>query len=183
MKVGAKRLAQVILGASHLVQCAIPACLTPKTPKERESMIQFKANLKCQLEHQAMFFYKAINGKHKKKKCPGLTVLQPQGAMYAMVQVDLTKFDTTLIHDDISFTKFLLEEENVFVLPGQAFAMPSYSSKEGTTRKIVQDGSHTNEKHGNTCVFRVVFCAPQDTLEEAANRIFSFCLRHQAIEM
>ena len=47
-----------------------------------------------------------------------------------------------------------VEEESVFVLPGQCFSMPNF--------------------------FRVVVCPPEDKLEAAFDRIDAFCVRHRA---
>jgi tyrosine aminotransferase len=75
--------------------------------------------------------------------------------MYAIVKIDLHQF-AAVFHDDVEFTKKLQEEENVFVLPGQAFHYPG--------------------------VFRVVYCASPDVLIEASKRIHHFCLRHRSID-
>lgn len=72
--------------------------------------------------------------------------------MYAMVKIHLAKFSD--IEDDVDFTKKLLQEENVFVLPGQAFHYPG--------------------------VFRVVYCSSPDELQDASRRIANFCQRHSA---
>jgi tyrosine aminotransferase len=72
-----------------------------------------------------------------------------QGAMYAIIKIDVQKL---AIRDDLDFTRRLLDEENVFVLPGSAFGMPN--------------------------VFRVVFCPPGIVLETASVRIAAFCRRH-----
>ena len=78
--------------------------------------------------------------------------------MYAMVRIHVRLFDDD-IHDDVSFMKLLLEEENIVVLPGQAFGLDK-------------------EDHDTTPVFRVVFCAPEDVLISACERISTFCGRH-----
>jgi len=58
------------------------------------------------------------------------------------------------IADDVEFSRLLLAEENVFLLPGAAFGIPDYC--------------------------RIVFCAPKERLGEAADRIAAFCSRHAA---
>lgn len=143
---GAQQLAQVILGASHLVQSIIPTLLTPSEAKQRDEIESFKSNLRRQLATQAKLLCHALT------KCPGLYVYEPQGAMYAMVKIDFQRFGS--IGSDVEFSKKLLEEDNIFVLPGQAFGM---------------DG-----------VIRVVYCASAETLKEASDRIFEFCQRHTA---
>ena len=69
--------------------------------------------------------------------------------MYAMVKIDISELD---VENDLDFSSKLLKEENVFLLPGSAFGV------------------------GN--VFRVVFCAAEPILGEAAQRIANFCSRH-----
>lgn len=85
------------------------------------------------------------------RSIPGLTVAsEPQGAMYFLVRIDpgvLRDIGT----DDVAFAGKLLEEESVAVLPGQCFNIAGY--------------------------FRVVFAAPESTLEEAWDRIEAFCTR------
>ena len=76
-----------------------------------------------------------------------------------MVELDASSFDNE-IEDDLDFTKLLLKEENVFVLPGRAFGVDSSQRP----------------------VFRVVFCASVDMLREASGRIFNFCARHSLKE-
>lgn len=77
-----------------------------------------------------------------------------------MVRIEVDMFDDN-IFDDMSFMKLLLEEENVVVLPGCAFGLAGEKC-ESSVRYA----------------FRVVFCAPESILRDAANRISSFCLRH-----
>jgi tyrosine aminotransferase len=150
VKKGAQRLAQVVLGASRLAQVAIPAVLDPSNESDAASIAQWKENLYAQVENQAALLYGLLN------ECHGLEVIRPQGAMYAMVQIHVHLFDED-IYDDVSFMKLLLEEENIVVLPGRAFGLG---------------------RECDTAVFRVVFCAPEDTLRCASERISSFCSRH-----
>ena len=138
VELGVNRLAQVILGASSLTQSVIPSLLTT-SPK----LLEWKQELRETLERQAFSLCELLDG------CEGLNVISPQGAMYAMVQIDCSVLD---IKDDMEFSSRLLSEENVFVLPGQAFGVKN--------------------------VFRVVFCSPTNVLEIAAKRISNFCLRH-----
>jgi tyrosine aminotransferase len=138
VELGAKRLAQVILGASHLTQAVVPKLLSPS-----RSIYSWKNTLRTTLERQANYLYERL------LQCHGLTTSVPQGAMYLMVGIDLTKLDFL---DDVDFSFRLLEEENVFVLPGSAFGYPNG--------------------------FRIVFCCNEPILETAACRIASFCIRH-----
>lgn len=155
VEAGAKRLAQVILGASHLAQSVIPALLDPQTEADREAIAKWKTELKSTLELQAKAVCDGL------AECHGLTVHLPQGAMYAMVEMDVSSFDCN-VQSDLDFTNLLLKEENVFVLPGRAFGVDSSSSHP---------------------VFRIVYCASADTLREAALRICSFCARHASPEV
>lgn len=152
VKKGAQRLAQVVLGASRLAQVAIPAVLNPSNESDVASIAQWKANLHSQVENQATLLCGLLD------KCHGLEVIRPQGAMYAMVRIQVHLFDDD-IHDDVSFMKLLLEEENIVVLPGQAFGLDK-------------------KDHDTMPVFRVVFCAPEDVLVCACERISTFCGRH-----
>lgn len=152
VKKGAQRLAQVILGASHLAQVAIPAVLNPSSDEDELATLAWKKKLHSTIQNQANLLCNLLN------TCHGLEVIPPQGAMYAMVKIDIDKFDE-FISDDVSFMRLLLEEENIVILPGRAFGMD-----------------------GNSCcghVFRVVFCAPEDVVRAAVDRIFEFCLRHE----
>ena len=146
MKDGAKRLAQVVLGASHLVQKAVPAVLAPPSLADHKAVAEFRSEVRTIFSAQASLTFEKL------RACPGLTVTAPQGAMYLMAQINCSLFDDA-IDDDLVFTKLLLEEENVFVLPGRAF---------GAT----------------TDLFRVCFGAPADMLDEAFVRIHAFCQRH-----
>ncbi|CAE7846145.1 tat [Symbiodinium microadriaticum] len=84
-------------------------------------------------------------------KCPEVTCIQPRGAMYVMVRVEFDRLHG--FTDDTDFSSKLLKEENVFVLPGQCFSMPSY--------------------------FRLVTCAPPHILQQAIVRASDFCSRHR----
>lgn len=70
--------------------------------------------------------------------------------MYAMVSLNMAELN---IPNDMMFAETLLREENVFVLPGSCFGIAN--------------------------AFRVVYCGPPAVLEQAAQRIVSFCQRHQ----
>ena len=138
---GAKRLAQVILGASHLAQSVVPPLLQHGDP----AIQSWKTELRSVLESQAQFLCSRI------APCKGLEVLEPGGAMYTTVRLNIDLFDDA-IKNDVDFTSLLLKEENLFVLPGSCFGFAN--------------------------VIRLVFCAPIPVLDEAANRIRLFCDRH-----
>merc|ERR1711933_563376 len=74
-----------------------------------------------------------------------------QGAMYFMVRLKPGALKG-IGSDDVAFAGKLLQEESIAVLPGQCFEAPGF--------------------------FRVVFCAPPDVLEDAFDRIESFCKRY-----
>lgn len=106
------KLSQLILGANSLVQSAIPDLLTPVPGSaEANSLAEFKAHYFSTLEKNSKFTTDALS------RIPGLKVVVPQGAMYVMVGVDTSVL--TGIKDDFDFTQKLLDEESVFVLPGQ----------------------------------------------------------------
>jgi len=54
-------------------------------------------------------FYKLISG------TKGLKPIEPAGALYMMVKIDLDNFPT--FKSDIEFTESLMSEESVFCLP------------------------------------------------------------------
>lgn len=141
---GCKKLSQIILGASHLAQSVVPALLDKENPEIKV----WKDQLKKTLEHQSNHLAERLCG------IKGLEVIPAGGAMYLMVKIKVDQFDAA-IDSDVNFSKLLLEEENVFALPGSCF------------------GSTEN-------VFRCVICAPPQVLEEAAARIEAFCVRHDA---
>jgi len=135
---GLHTLATVTLGPCSLVQPVVETLLM-ETPEDyyKETMLL--------LEEHARVFASELKG------VQGLEVVSPQGAMYAMVRVDcgLLGFDS-----DVDLSRQLLEEESVFVLPGQCFESPGY--------------------------VRVVLSPPLDKLTEAARRLREFCARHRA---
>lgn len=73
VKKGAQRLAQVILGSSHLSQVAIPAVLDPSTDSDRLSIALWKKNLIFTIEKQAELLCGLLN------ECHGLNVMFPEG--------------------------------------------------------------------------------------------------------
>ncbi|RLN94580.1 hypothetical protein BBJ28_00003109 [Nothophytophthora sp. Chile5] len=164
------KLSQNILGANSLVQSSIPDLLTPVPGSaEERSLAAFKKRYFATLEENCKFTIDALS------KIPGLKVVVPQGAMYAMVrhllplmgvfgclnshkfarclQVQVQTDILTQIKDDFDLTQKLLDEESVFVLPGQCFGMTNY--------------------------FRIVFSAPREVLDDAYTRLAGFCERHQ----
>lgn len=138
---GAHRLAQTMHGVSSLTQSAIPTVLSTTTP----GMSDWKENYRVSLERQGMLLCSSLND------CYCFKVGPPQGSMYALVSLFCERLDDT-ITNDMEFALRLVQEENVFVLPGSVFGAP------GT--------------------LRVAFSATEETLEIASKRIADFCRRH-----
>jgi tyrosine aminotransferase len=137
---GAHRLAQVSHGVSHLTQSVIPCLLQPaSTP----GLMEWKENYRSTLEYQAMLLCSSLNDNYSLKVAP------PQGSMYAIVKINVDRLD---IVDDMDFALKLVQEENVFVLPGSSFGVLNS--------------------------FRVAYTAQDTTLEMASQRINAFCRRH-----
>lgn len=134
---GLMRLSQTILGATSFVQAVVPFLLT-KTPES-----YYKDSLRI-LQENAEAFVDAMVG------VEGLSIVVPKAAMYCMVGIDMKRFPD--FPSDVEFAQRLLDEQQVFVLPGSCFTMPAF--------------------------FRVVLCAPKETMVEAARRIRVFCGAH-----
>ena len=131
-------LTTLILGPNSAIQAALRSILfdTPASYyKELISTLNKHANL----------VYAEI------EKIDGLTPIKPQGAMYVMVGIDVAKFPS--FKSDIDFSRELLREEAVMVLPGSCFLIDNY--------------------------FRIVFTKPEEKLQEACSRIAEFCARHR----
>lgn len=138
VRAGLLALSTVILGPNTLVQGALKD-IFEKIPDS------FYSGLNKTLEHHAEYSAQRLS------KIPGLRVVVPRGAMYLMVGIDLEYFSD--FADDVDFTRKLIVEESVMVLPGQCFGIPNF--------------------------FRIVFCPPHEILEEAYDRIEGFCDRHR----
>lgn len=134
---GLERLSTLIMGANSLVQAALPNIMKNVSNSWHLSVLR-------SLHMQANYSYERLS------HMIGLEPVMPQGSMYIMVGIQVTKFVD--IESDIDFSQKLLNEESVFVLPGQCFGAKNY--------------------------FRIVFCAPMDKLAEAYNRMSEFCTRH-----
>lgn len=86
----------------------------------------------------------------KLKLVQGLTPVQPSGAFYIMVRIDVARFPH--FRNDLHFVESLVAEESVFCLPGNCFEYPGY--------------------------VRLVLAISNEMLEEALNRIEAFCTRY-----
>jgi len=82
----------------------------------------------------------------------GLEPIEPQGSMYIMVKVDVERLG---MRDDMEFCTRLLEEQAVFVLPGECFEAPGF--------------------------VRIVFSPPERILRAAIDRIQQFCTKHDRL--
>lgn len=69
--------------------------------------------------------------------------------MFATIEIDAEKLG---FEHDLEFAMRLVDEENVFVVPGMSMGVQN--------------------------IFRVSFCQPENILAVAACRIESFCRRH-----
>ncbi len=134
---GMTMLAQRLCGPNSIIQGALPE-IFEKVPES------FYSSLNAQLESLAMFCFNALKSIH------GLRPISPQGTMYIMVEIQISKFADIL--DDLDFCQKLLAEENVLLLPGRAFGLNNFT--------------------------RVVFCGPEEIIHEASQRISEFCDRH-----
>eukprot|EP01040_Poterioochromonas_malhamensis_P009236 gene9235-10025_t len=145
-KSGLKQLTQIIVGANSLIQAAIPRLLCP-TPgsKDEQSLQQFSRRYMDILSQNAKLCVELSQA------CPELTVIEPTGAMYVMIKVDIAALEGII--DDADFARKLLEEENLFILPGQCFNMANF--------------------------VRLVICPPEETIREAFERFSLFCDRHR----
>eukprot|EP01080_Neovahlkampfia_damariscottae_P000708 gene708-8960_t len=138
VRIGISKMTTVILGANTLVQAAIPDILENE-PKE------YIVNLNKLIESNAQLVVDELS------KVKGLSIIKPHGALYAMVKIDVSMFIDE-IQDDVSFSKQLLKEESVMVLPGQCFNIHNF--------------------------FRIVLCATEEKLRESFKRIEEFCQRN-----
>jgi tyrosine aminotransferase len=82
---------------------------------------------------------------------PGVRVVEPQGAMYVMLEILLHEFKD--IKDDVDFAEQLTKEQSVLCLPGKCFRC------EGA-------------------FVRIVFSPPLEVLQDAFARMREFCEKH-----
>ena len=129
-----------------LIQSVLPQVLNPDGKDSKFQLSSFHDAVNERLTEHAAFTVKSLSS------VPGLRVVKPEGAMYVMIGIDPTRFDSN-IKDDVTFSNLLLKEEAVFVLPGQCFGIEDF--------------------------FRVVFAAPLPLLKQAYSRISRFCERHK----
>ncbi|CAI2177037.1 14528_t:CDS:2 [Funneliformis geosporum] len=108
---GLASLANLILGANSLIQCALPDIImnTSQSFYDATNMI-LQENAKL----SASFL----------EKISGLHVIVPQGAMFMMVGINVGEFKD--INNDVEFSEKLVQEESVLCLPGKSFHYPNY---------------------------------------------------------
>eukprot|EP00754_Rhynchopus_humris_P045831 Rhum_TRINITY_DN5322_c0_g1::Rhum_TRINITY_DN5322_c0_g1_i1::g.17180::m.17180/K00815/TAT; tyrosine aminotransferase len=131
-------LTTLILGPNSMTQAAVPAFLE-ETPESYHESVRKTLGDHAKITYEAM------------EKIDGLTPVKPQGAMYCMVGIDLAKFPG--FESEIDFSRELLREQAVMVLPGGCFMASNF--------------------------FRIVFTKPQEKLVEAYSRIAEFCDKHR----
>lgn len=148
-KAGVKSLTQIVLGANSLMQAAMPRllCTTPGS-KDAQELAAFSEHYMNILRTNADICVAEA------ETCPELTVIEPMGAMYTMIKVEIDRLEG--ITDDADFCRQLLEEENLFLLPGQCFNMPNF--------------------------VRLVICPPADVISGAFERLRAFCDHHRKAE-
>ncbi|CAH1982444.1 unnamed protein product [Acanthoscelides obtectus] len=98
------RLTQRTIGSCTLIQAALPAIL-------QQTPITFHSNLAKTLQRHAQLAYECL------KKAKGLTPYMPQGAMYMVVEVDMSGFP--MFSGGLELAGRMMEEESVFCLPGE----------------------------------------------------------------
>ncbi|TEB18349.1 transferase [Perkinsus sp. BL_2016] len=133
IKQGISDLSMLSLGPSSILQATLPSLLRDTSPD------YYRNNLE-------MMRINAETIKDRLGSIAGLRVIPADGTMYILVEIDTAKFKVT---DDVEFSKLLLEEQAVFVLPGQCFQIPNF--------------------------FRIVITAPLSQIVEACDRIDKFC--------
>ena len=104
----------------------------------------------------------------------------PQGAMYLMVGFE----PSAAIPSDVELSQLLLREENVSVLPGtvrrgdrRRGSLP-VCMRSSEVRTLSLPPSLHAQAFNIANFVRIVFCAPETVLLEAAGRIAQFMARH-----
>lgn len=141
---GIKSLTQLIVGANSLVQACIPSVLTPSS-EDAAKLSNYAEKYIGLLESNSKTIIEELSSYDL------LSVIEPQGAMYAMVRLHLDKI--VGIKDDRDFAKDLLQEENLIVLPGACFGLDNF--------------------------VRILTCPAEDTVKEALERMKRFCDKRQ----
>jgi len=127
-------MSQRIIGSNTLIQGALPTILK-NTPKSF-----FDSTINTIMKNANLAY-------NKLRAVPGLMPVMPQGAMYMMVRVDMSRFPQ--FKNDLHFVESLVSDQSVFCLPGKCFNYPNY--------------------------FRIVLTVPEVLLSEACDRMLEFC--------
>lgn len=111
IRAGLRSLTQLIVGANSLIQSAIPRVLTPapQTADAHAMSSYIDRYMHILRTNAAMCVYASAD-------CPEISVIEPKGAMYVMIKIDLDALAD--VKDDTEFSQLILMEENVFMLPG-----------------------------------------------------------------
>lgn len=84
-------------------------------------------------------------------KIHGLSIIRPKGAFYIMVCIENyfgKKINGEIINSSLDFSKSLLNEENVAVIPGIAFGVDNYIRLSyATSMEIIEEGLNRLEKY------------------------------------
>jgi tyrosine aminotransferase len=115
IRIGVADLACVLLGATSVVQSAVPMILD-RVP------VSFHVEVNSYLSRNAQILYSAL------LKSPlaghGVTINRPQGSMYCLIGFERGFFD---FEDDVAAARLLIGEESVKVLPGTVSFCPCSS--------------------------------------------------------
>ncbi|CAH0558156.1 unnamed protein product [Brassicogethes aeneus] len=130
-------LSQRTIGSNTLIQGALPAILR-NTPQS------FHDDLINTLRKHAEIAFEGL------KQAKGMSPYMPEGTMYMVVEVQMNRFPK--FTNGLDFVQKLMEEESVFLLPGDCFQIPGF--------------------------MRIVLTVPENLLKEACSRICEFCNRN-----
>jgi tyrosine aminotransferase len=141
---GLTKLSQLLVGPNTLVQSCLPTIMSPEFTKS-----DYNAKNIAMLQANAELLFGEIN---KAGQCPGLSMCMPQGAMYAMIAIDVDAFDGD-VTSDVTLADAMFREQSLHVLPGQCFGIDNF--------------------------FRVVLCPDTDSMKDVCSRIDEFCKKHK----
>ena len=130
---GLQDLSTLTLGPSSVLQAIVPFALQETPESYHKDVIE-------RLSDNASIIAETL------QDTPGLQVIPAEAAMYILVGIDTNLLK---VADDVEFSTLLLQEQSVFVLPGQCFQIPNF--------------------------FRIVITPPPEKLLEACKRIKHFC--------
>ena len=111
-----------------MIQAAIPRILI----KEKDN-IEYLSIQKFSIEYKNILRENVKLCKELLKDNLELSIIEPYSTIYMMIKINLELFDS--ITNDEVFTMKLLEEENLFLLPGKCFGMHSYIRLVNATKE------------------------------------------------